>query len=67
MTTKTKAASASAKAPKPALKKPKATRAKKADPVATAPLPEAPLQQVTPNGSLVDVLLLPQEVRAGGG
>ena len=48
MTTKTKAASAGAKAPKPAVKKPKATRATKPAPVATAPLPHPPLAQLPP-------------------
>ena len=48
MTTKTKAASAGAKAPKPTVTKPKAPRAKKADPVATAPLPHPPLAKLSP-------------------
>ena len=45
MTTKTKATSADAKASKPAVKKPKATRAKKAAPAAplSIPLPHPPL------------------------
>ncbi len=48
MTTKTKAASPDAKASKPAMKKPKATRAKKPAPVATAPLPHPPLAKLPP-------------------
>ena len=48
MTTKTKSASAGAKAPNPAVKKPKATRATKPAPVATAPRPQPPHLRLQP-------------------